>query len=400
MLTRVRTIDLGEALEQPARVIGRHADASVSDLEPQAPARLLLIADRNGDAALVRKLDGVAQQIQQHLPKPAAVGAHGRRQGAAQFGAQVQPLLAGVGQDQVDRILQKRLKVEGVWIQLDLSGVQPGEVQHVIDDRQQGLAAHDDAADIAARLLRQPIHALQKAGEANDAGQGRADLVAHIGDELGLGDIGGVGGHPLAPQFVLHLLALGDIPQHGDDADHRGAVVTDKRGAAFQPNPSAALAPDADLTQFVDRPFLQRLHAAPMNRTQVVGMKKDAHILADQIVRPIAELANGRRYIFDHPGGVVAQDHVGRALGQHAITRFTLAQLFQGEFGFGLGALGLLPAKLDLDRGAILFRDAVGQASLRLAHVEMQAYQDKADRSPDKDSDDRCAERGIVIWGS
>ena len=54
---------------------------------------------------------------------------------------------------------------------------------------------------------------------AEDAVHGRADLVAHVGQELALGPVGGLGGLLGPLQLFVRMLAVGDV---ADDAlNHR-----------------------------------------------------------------------------------------------------------------------------------------------------------------------------------
>ena len=65
------------------------AGAGVLDLDVRHLARM---ADAEGDLALRRELDGVAQQVDQDLAHPLLVGAHDLGQGALRLEAEGQPL--------------------------------------------------------------------------------------------------------------------------------------------------------------------------------------------------------------------------------------------------------------------------------------------------------------------
>ncbi len=83
-------------------------------------------------------------------------------------------------------------KVEGLLVELQLAGLDLRKVQQVVEDRQQRLPRSAD--HVQALLLggRKRVHG-HDLGHAEDPVQRRADLVAHIGQELGLHDVGGVG---------------------------------------------------------------------------------------------------------------------------------------------------------------------------------------------------------------
>ncbi len=69
--------------------------------------------------------------------------------------------------------------------------------------------AHDHLDDLT--LLRCQLHAGEGVGEAKDAVQRRADLMTHVGQELALGDTGGLGAVQRPLERILGKLALGDV---------------------------------------------------------------------------------------------------------------------------------------------------------------------------------------------
>ncbi len=89
--------------------------------------------------------------------------------------------------------------LEGHAFQLELAGLDLRQVEHVVEDGQQHVARLPDDVEPVLLGSRQPAsgHGL---GHAEDAVQGRADLVAHIGQELGLGPVGGLGRGPRGPR--------------------------------------------------------------------------------------------------------------------------------------------------------------------------------------------------------
>ena len=69
---RGRCVDLAERLEQPVHPILRDPDAGVADGEVQAmlSAAGRLGVDVDDHLALLRELDRVREQVEQHLPQP------------------------------------------------------------------------------------------------------------------------------------------------------------------------------------------------------------------------------------------------------------------------------------------------------------------------------------------
>ena len=81
----------------------------------------------------------------------------------------------------------------GTLFELQLAGLDLREVEDVVDDRQQALARLGDHLGEAA-LARRHVACRQQLGHHHDAVHRRADLVAHGGEEVGLGAVGGLGG--------------------------------------------------------------------------------------------------------------------------------------------------------------------------------------------------------------
>ena len=86
------------------------------------------------------------------------------------------------------------------FVQLELAGIDLGEVEDVVDDVVKMLAALVDELGVfrLARLERAHHPQLERLGETDDRVERRAQFVAHIGEELRLGDI-----RPLSRLFRL-----------------------------------------------------------------------------------------------------------------------------------------------------------------------------------------------------
>jgi hypothetical protein len=82
------------------------------------------------------------------------------------------------------------------FVQIQLTGVDPGQIENLVDQVQKMLAALANETDIFGlpRLERPANPGLQHLGEAEDRVEGCAQFMAHIGEELRFGDIGGFSG--------------------------------------------------------------------------------------------------------------------------------------------------------------------------------------------------------------
>ena len=177
-------VDLLELLEDALLVVRRDARPGVAhrDVEEAVGG-----AGRDLDRALVGELDRIADEVQQHLRQPPLVAA-ADRQPLLHLRREREPLRLGERlraredrlHDLPDGVIVKR---EG-----ELAGLDLRQVEHVVDEPEEVAAVGLDALQRLERLVRQlavePIgHHL---GEAEDGVHRRAQLVAHVGEELRL----------------------------------------------------------------------------------------------------------------------------------------------------------------------------------------------------------------------
>ena len=87
--------------------------------------------------------------------------------------------------EEIHDVLGDGFNAEILRIQLQSAGFEFREIQHAVDDAQQGLRATLNAMRMIRLIVRQPGVQQQSAHADNDVHR-RADLVAHIAKELGL----------------------------------------------------------------------------------------------------------------------------------------------------------------------------------------------------------------------
>ena len=87
-----------------------------------------------------------------------------------------------------DTALERLAQRERCDLELDLTRLDLGEVEHVVDQREQVVARREDVVEVLRLLLvdlaEQPL--LQHLREADDRVQRRPELVRHVGQELDL----------------------------------------------------------------------------------------------------------------------------------------------------------------------------------------------------------------------
>ena len=131
-----------------------------------------------------------------------------------------------------ERALQRLAQREFLGrVHAHLAGLDLGEVEDVVDDAEQIAPAGMDVAGIGeiARILHRPqMLVLHHFGKAHDGVQRRAQLMAHIGEEGGLGAVGVLGLLHRDGQPARHLPHVGAGGfQLGD---HVAGVEDDGRG--------------------------------------------------------------------------------------------------------------------------------------------------------------------------
>ena len=130
-------------------------------------------------------------------------------------GHDLQLLGPHLGRDHLDHALDQGAQRKGFILQRDLAGLDLGEVEDVADEGEQGLAGDLDAGRVLL-LPRVQGRLQEQAGQAQDAIEGDAQLVAHRGQERRLEAAG-------ALQFQVRLLQAGlalaqgclGLPAHG-----------------------------------------------------------------------------------------------------------------------------------------------------------------------------------------
>ncbi len=132
-----------ERLEDPWELLGADPDPGVLDQEPQTA---LVWPDLQRDAALGRVLDGVVEQVHEDLTQPFLVRVHRDRQVGRPLAGEGEALFFRARPHEVGQPVQEPRQVKGGGTNLDRSRLDLGQVQDLVDQRQQVLAgALDDA---------------------------------------------------------------------------------------------------------------------------------------------------------------------------------------------------------------------------------------------------------------
>ncbi len=181
-------VGLPEGLEDAGLVLRRDPDAGVADPEPQPVVLVLLplLVGQDHHLALLGELHGIAQQIDEDLAQAVGVTPHQRRHTGPNVADQLQPLARGHGGHCQRRGLHHQPHIEGRFRQLQPTGLDLREIQDVVDQRQQCLRGLTGNLQEASLFTAQ-VGVQGQAQHADDAVEGGADLMGHLGQEGALG---------------------------------------------------------------------------------------------------------------------------------------------------------------------------------------------------------------------
>ena len=142
------------------------------------------------DLAFLGELDGVEGKIEQDLAQGAAIRVH-QQILYRHVEGEGEALGVGHGAERAGDLLDDALAGDRLRVELDLSGFDLGEVEEVVDQKEQVLGARLDAAELLLLVAGEGPRQLhqERAGEADDGVERRAQFVAHAGQEPVLGQV-------------------------------------------------------------------------------------------------------------------------------------------------------------------------------------------------------------------
>ena len=215
-------LGLAELLEDRLAIVFGDADAGVLDLDEDESA---LGAGPEGHTSPLRgELDGVGQQVVEDLSQLARVLSQERdRLVDPVLQRDVLPL--GDRPRQVGQSLADIPDREVLGADLHLSALDLGQVEDIVDHRQQHLARGLDVSGISSVPLVELVGAGKDLGEADDRVERRTQFVAHRRQEVALEPVHleerEVGLRQLIDLAVQVVVHLSEFLLHGDEVvDH------------------------------------------------------------------------------------------------------------------------------------------------------------------------------------
>ena len=194
ILARHGRVFLCEGVEDQLPLLDGDADPGVGDDEVQGrlSGGTLLREDTHGNLAFFGELQGVAEQVYDHLAETGWIGGGSFRNVGTDLAGELDAFLRRPQRKRPNGFFHQPGQIEFDGVHFQLARFDLGEIQNVVDDRQQrvrgGFGGLEKLALFAgqAGIQRQVDH-------SRHAVHGSANLVAHIRQELALGPVGGLG---------------------------------------------------------------------------------------------------------------------------------------------------------------------------------------------------------------
>ncbi len=180
-----------ERLEHDLLELRRHADAVVLDGEfiaAQLREAIRFFFDREGDVSSIRGvLDGVAHQVHKDLLDAQAVAADSFVLDVLHMDFELVVMLVDPRFCEGEQVIDQFRQAEILLGKAHSSALDPGHIQHFIDQSQQMTARFCDLA----KALDHPVLTLdirtRNGGQANNCIHRCPNVVGHIGEEFRLG---------------------------------------------------------------------------------------------------------------------------------------------------------------------------------------------------------------------
>jgi len=174
-------------------VFGRDTDTGVDDLDAHGMRGLVGGgADAEDHFTFFCELDRVAQEVERDLADANGVAVDAARGGVGVVEDQLDVLFSGDAGLEFEGALELLVEVEVDGFEDEFTGFDFGEIEDVVDDGEEGLAAEEEGVD-EVLLLVVERGAEEEVSHADDAVERGADLVAHVGEEGAFGAVGGFG---------------------------------------------------------------------------------------------------------------------------------------------------------------------------------------------------------------
>ena len=211
VMTGRRGVGLAEGVEDVGEVLGGNTDAAVA--HPKAQGHRAWRAGGDGDVhhhlAALGELDGIARQIEQYLAQAQGIAHQAPGHLLRDVTDELKAALMGPEGQHPQGLGQGLARIKAQMLDGHLAGLDLRKIQDIVDDGHQRVRRGLDHPQIFLTFMI-GAGAEGQVGHADDAVHGRADFVAHVGQEQALGAVGLLRGADGGVELRQSLFALGD----------------------------------------------------------------------------------------------------------------------------------------------------------------------------------------------
>ncbi len=173
-------IRLLEGAEESLQYLLRHADPLITDTEAEL---LLLLPNMQHNLPFRGKLEGVPQQIDQHLANTLHISQQLKIEGDLLSDHKLQRRSLRLGREDMGNLINQLLQIKWDLIDLKLAGLNFGEVKNIIHQRQLTPTGEFNRAQQITLIITQAT-LCQNLTVSDNRSQRSTQLMAHRGEEL------------------------------------------------------------------------------------------------------------------------------------------------------------------------------------------------------------------------
>ena len=148
--------------------------------------------DVDGDVADGGEFDGVGGEIEEDLAESARVAGRVYGEGGVEVDSEFETLLLGLGGEELQGGIHHGPEFEFDEIDLHFTGFNFGKIEDVVDECEESFTAGPDGFREEA-LLAGKIGVEEESCHTDNSVHGGPDFVAHVGEKLAFGAVGGFG---------------------------------------------------------------------------------------------------------------------------------------------------------------------------------------------------------------
>ena len=170
-----------------------------------------------------------------------------------------------------------------------MTGLQLGEIKHVVDDRQECIARTADAVDLRSCSFVQVNPLVQQTREPENGGQRGSDLVAHVGEEVGFRRRRSFSSVHRCAKIVLELHTRADVSGDAEKLHRLAVTIANDGRTGLDRYPVSSL-----VLRTIDQRnafwcFRRKDLAIPFDHPGAVfGVDQPYRACADELIRVVA----------------------------------------------------------------------------------------------------------------